>query len=630
MNSKALVLLVTLVALLVVGGALALPLAAWYWFTGASAGPRPVVVVEVVYPGANAQTVADTVAAPIEQQVNGVERMWQMVSESRQDGTYTLRILFQPGTDVQMAQVLVQNRVSLALPVLPDVVNRRGLTVKKKAPGVLALVSLSSPNGRYDARYISNHATVQIRDELARVPGVADVVLFGPGDYAMRIWLDPEKLKPHDLTAVDVTKALQAQNLQPQAGQVEPPPGGGGFSFQLTTLGRLQTPEELENVILKVTNDGRKVLLKDVGRVELGAREAERFASLGGRDVVLLGAALLPGARPHEVSAALHDKVTTLGKHTPKDLQLDLAFDFTRNLEAPGQATTPEYVRVDVTLPDGASLERTREVVSRCGKLVRQVEGVQTVLELSHDPFALARRQPCLLVCLAPAGKGRADRDQIVRAVRARLGEVQEALVRLCDLAGPGRFPWCDYPVSLSIADTGDRGVEALTKAADDLAERLSKSGKLSDVFADREAHAQPQLCLEVDREAARDKGVALNDVATTLQTALGHVTVNDFNRFGRTWQLTVPASSVRATTEDLKRLKVRNDQGKMVPLVDFVGVRELRAPMAVKRVNLYPAVTITANPTNGVSLKEARVLCEREAAAVLPTGYRLIWLHED
>src|ERR1700680_3364352 len=178
----------------------------------------PTVEVSAVYPGANAQVVADTVAAPIEQQVNGVEDMLYMSSQCTNDGTYTLTVTFQNGVDLNMAQVLVQNRVALAQPILPDLVKRRGVTVKKKSPSVLMIVNLFSPDRSRDNLYLSNYATIQLKDELSRLRGVGDITYLGQRDYSMRIWLDPQKMTSRNLTATDVVRAIEQQNTQVAAG----------------------------------------------------------------------------------------------------------------------------------------------------------------------------------------------------------------------------------------------------------------------------------------------------------------------------------------------------------------------------------------------------------------------------
>src|SRR5882762_3136244 len=234
----------------------------------------PTVEVSAVYPGANAQVVADTVAAPIEQQVNGVERMLYMSSQCTNDGSYSLTVTFQNGVDLNMAQVLVQNRVALAQPVLPELVQRRGVAVKKKSPSVLMIVNLYSPDQSRDNLYLSNYATIQLKDELARLNGVGDITYLGQRDYSMRLWLNPEKMVLRNLTAPDVVQAIEQQNTQVAAGQLGQPPVSSGqvFQFTMSTMGRLTEVEQFGDMILKSDTKGRLVRLSDVANIELGAQ----------------------------------------------------------------------------------------------------------------------------------------------------------------------------------------------------------------------------------------------------------------------------------------------------------------------------------------------------------------------
>src|SRR5262249_49636724 len=213
----------------------------------------PTVEVFAAYPGANAEVVADTVAAPIEQQVNGVEGMMYMSSQCTNDGAYPLTVTFQNGVDLNMAQVLVQNRVSLAQPILPDLVKRRGVTVKKKSPSVLMIVNLFSPDRSRDNLYLSNYATIQLKDELSRLNGVGDITYLGQRDYSMRLWLDPEKMASRNLTSSDVVRAIEQQNTQVAAGLLGQPPVERGQVFQLTmsTMGRLINVDQFADLILK-------------------------------------------------------------------------------------------------------------------------------------------------------------------------------------------------------------------------------------------------------------------------------------------------------------------------------------------------------------------------------------------
>src|SRR5208282_5958945 len=213
----------------------------------------PTVLVTALYPGANAKTVRDTVAAPIEEQVSGVEGMIYMSSQSTNDGGYTLTVTFRLGTDSDMAQVLVQNRVSLALPVIPPLVQNEGINVKKMSPNTLMIVNLISPNGKYDDLRLSNYATVNVKDELCRLPGVAGITYLGQRDYSLRVWLDADKMATLGLSATDVVAAISQQNVQIAAGQIgqQPVPKGQQFQLTINTLGRLTDPEQFKNIIVK-------------------------------------------------------------------------------------------------------------------------------------------------------------------------------------------------------------------------------------------------------------------------------------------------------------------------------------------------------------------------------------------
>ncbi|MBL9081557.1 MAG: efflux RND transporter permease subunit, partial [Planctomycetales bacterium] len=287
----------------------------------------PTVQVTCTYPGANAQVVADSVAAPIEQQVNGVERMMYMSSQCTNDGVYNLTVTFELGTDLNMAQVLVQNRVALAMPQLPQQVQVQGVSTKKKSPSILLVVNLISPDGRYDDLYLSNYATIQVRDELLRLPGVGDVTYLGQRDYSMRVWLDPSQMAQRNLTASDVVKAIQAQNVQVAAGQIGRPPIASGQQFQLTmsTLGRLENTDQFGDIILKTTQSTDEtgktstevVRVRDVGRIELGAQQYDQISRLDGRAAVGLAVFQLPGSNALETAEAVKHKMEELKRGFP-------------------------------------------------------------------------------------------------------------------------------------------------------------------------------------------------------------------------------------------------------------------------------------------------------------------------
>src|SRR5262249_2015780 len=219
----------------------------------------PSVQVAINYPGASAQVVADTVAAPIEEQVNGVENMLYMSSQAGNDGSYTLTVTFEIGTSLNTALVMVQNRVTLALPELPTEVQRQGITIRKKTPDILLVISMISPDGRYDDLYLSNYAYINLRDELLRVDGVSDINIFGERDYSIRIWLDPQKLAACSITAVDVANANRGQKLEGVGGQVGQPPARRlqAFNLPVNALGRLKDPDEFGDIIIKVGQGAR-------------------------------------------------------------------------------------------------------------------------------------------------------------------------------------------------------------------------------------------------------------------------------------------------------------------------------------------------------------------------------------
>jgi hydrophobic/amphiphilic exporter-1 (mainly G- bacteria), HAE1 family len=291
----------------------------------------PTVQVTTRYPGASARTLMDTVALPIEQQVNGVENMIYMQSTSASDGSYTLTVTFNIGTDLDAAQILVQNRVASALASLPQPVQAQGVTVQKRSTAILLFVTLTSPDARYDSLYLANYATINLKDELARLPGVGNVNVFGAGQYSMRIWLDPDKLKARDLNAQDVVQSLQQQSQEVAAGQVGMPPTPPGVDFQLTIQlqGRLEDVSQYQDVIVKTGDNGEVTRLRDVGRVELGAQTYSQYFSLDGKQAAGVGIYQSPGANALQVEQAVKAKMQDLARAFPQGLVYSVPFDTT-------------------------------------------------------------------------------------------------------------------------------------------------------------------------------------------------------------------------------------------------------------------------------------------------------------
>ena len=291
----------------------------------------PTVMVTCQYPGANAQVVADTVAAPIEQKVNGVDDMMYMSSQSTNDGNYTLTVTFKQGVDLNLAQVLVQNRVALALPMLPDVIKATGVTTRKRSPDILLSIGLLSPDGRYDQLYLSNYALMHVREELARLPGISDVGVLGTRNYSMRIWLDPDRLAARGLNAGDVVAALREQNAQVAAGSIGQSPGRGGSRTQFTidTLGRLEDVEQFRDVIVRDDGEGRIVRVGDLGEVELGARSLDIESEINGQPVANMAIFMLPDSNALETADVVRAKIAELKRDFPEGLDYVIRYDTT-------------------------------------------------------------------------------------------------------------------------------------------------------------------------------------------------------------------------------------------------------------------------------------------------------------
>ena len=300
----------------------------------------PSIVVRAAYPGADAETVARTVATPLEQEVNGVEDMLYMSSYSTADGAMALTVTFELGTDLDAAQVLVQNRVAVAEPRLPEEVRRQGVTTTKSSPDLMMVVHLLSPDESLGQLYVSNYARARIRDALVRLDGVGDVQIFGEREYAARIWLDPDRLAALGLTAGDVTAALREQNVQVSGGSLGGPPNATGSAFEVavTAKGRLSEPREFEQVIVRATEDGRFIRVRDVARVEIGARSYVSNAYLDNKPAVALGIFQRPGSNALETAAAIRAVMEEASQDFPLGLEYEVVYDPTRFIDASVEA----------------------------------------------------------------------------------------------------------------------------------------------------------------------------------------------------------------------------------------------------------------------------------------------------
>ena len=292
----------------------------------------PSVVVRAQYPGANPKVIAETVATPLEEQINGVEGMLYMGSQATSDGVMTLTVTFRLGTDPDKAQQMVQNRVSQAEPRLPEEVRRLGITTVKSAPDLTMVVHLVSPNQRYDINYLRNYAVLNVKDPLARIEGVGQIQIFGGGDYAMRVWLDPQKLAQRGLSASDVVAAIRGQNVQAAAGVVGASPGLPGVDMQLSinAQGRLQSEEDFGDIIVKSGADGAVTRLRDIGRLEMGAADYSLRSLLNNDPAVGMGVFQAPGSNALEISANVRKTMEALNKNMPEGLEYRIAYDPTQ------------------------------------------------------------------------------------------------------------------------------------------------------------------------------------------------------------------------------------------------------------------------------------------------------------
>jgi multidrug efflux pump len=837
----------------------------------------PTVQVTASYPGANAQLVLDTVAAPIEQQVNGVENMIYMSSQCTNDGMYSLTITFALGTDLNVAQVLVQNRVQLAMPVIPSIVQQQGVAVKKKSPSIMMIVNLYSgkdASGRYlcDDLYLSNYATIQIKDELLRLNGVGDVTFLGERDYSMRAWLDPEELATRNMSASDVVNALNEQNIQVAAGQVgqQPVPAGQNFQLTMSTLGRLVDADQFGDIVLKTgTVDGNHpdasvVRLRDVAVLERGAQQYDQSCTLDTEPSVALSIYQLPGSNALKTAQAVYAKMQELSHRFPEGIHYKIVYDTTpfihesifevlktlrdaiilvaivvlvflqnwratiiplvavpvaivgtfaamaamgfslNNLSLFGlvlaigivvddaivvvenverwlaaglppkeaairamqevtgpviavglvlcavfvpcafitgitgqffrqfaltiavstvisafnsltlspalaslllkphgakrdalsaildgllgwffrlfnwgftQATNvyirivgmllrtslivlvlyggllymtyrgftlvptgfiPEqdkgYLLVNVQLPDGAAVERTRAVMQRIERMAHETPGVAHTVAISGQSLLLGANAPnfgSMYVMLeefdhrrGAALTGNAIADNLRRQCEEH---VQEALVSVFGapsvdgLGNAGGF-------KLVLEDRGNLGLGELQSTADRVVARGNATPGLVGVFTSLRANT-PWLHLEIDRVKAKSMGVSLNEVFGALQVYMGSLYVNNFNEFGRSWQVNVQAAPrFRRTVEDVRQLKVRNNAGEMIPLSTLVQARDMSGPVMVLRYNMYPAAAINGSMAPGTSSGQAITLMEQVARQELPRAMTAEW----
>lgn len=547
----------------------------------------PVLRVEAAYPGANAKVVADTIAAPIEGQVNGVEGLAALESESRDDGTYILNVRLKPGTDVNEAIVLVQNRVNLAEPQLPDEVRRLGVTVRRDDPDDFPRfwVAVTGPT-----EALLGDAAWSVRDELLRVPGVRDVQLVGAATTAVRVWLDPQKLEARGLTASDIASALREQRLEVAAGQVGRPPGQVP-QFLLAADGANAKPEDVADAVV-LRRGGAVVRLKDVGTVERAPRSDE-FGRVNDQPAALLAIT----AGPDEDLAPAVTKALAGLDRFPKEVGRAELFS---DLRAPG------FALAELRLPDAAGGPRSMAPVVQTVKAIRTLPGSPQCVAFSGSGTNTAT------ILVKPGKEPVSPAD-----VRKIIPDLRDTTVRVSDLSH-GR----PFPVRIAILDAGGHGQEKLRAAGEAVAKRLAADGFATDP-AVSPGPARRHLSLRLAREKMAELGVSALDVAKTLEASFGREAV--LNEFGREPSLVVGIEEkFRGDADAIKRLEVRGADGKRVPLGTIADIREELGEPTILRVNRHPAVVVTADVPAGKSLADVAAACLKAAGREVPREFEV------
>lgn len=570
----------------------------------------PVVSVSAVYPGASARDVAQTIASPLEAQVNGVSNMLYMESTSGNNGSYQLSITFASGTDPDMAAVEVQNRISQVSAQLPAEVNENGISVRKRASNLLLGVSVFSPKQTHDALFVSNYTSIQLRDAIARINGVGDVQVFGARDYSMRVWLNPQRMESLNVSVQDIIAALQQQNVQAAAGQIGSSPSTPDQQQTLTISGqgRLSDPQEFANVIIRSNPQGGMIRLGDVARVALGAQNYQVSAAQNQTESAFLVVYPVPGANALNVANGVRDEMARLPtSFLPEEDQ--------------------GYFFVSLQLPDGASLNRTQTVMDQMYQQVTANDAVEDVIKITGFSLLSGNNSPnagFAIVMLKPWGQ-RPHIDQVLANIQANLAAIPSAMIMAVNppaIAGLGSASGFDLRIQALLGQTP----QELAQVSQGIIFAANQDPKLNRVFTTFSASV-PETNLSIDRDRAALLQVPVSRIFQTLQTSLGGMNAGDFTLNNRMFRVQLQNDmDFRQRTAQINSLNVRSDNGVLVSLANLVTLTPSVGAPFISNFNQFPSVAISGSAADGASSGQAMAAMEALLAQNLPQGYSYSW----
>ncbi|HEN3552748.1 TPA: efflux RND transporter permease subunit [Yersinia enterocolitica] len=570
----------------------------------------PVVSVSAVYPGASARDVAQTIASPLEAQVNGVSNMLYMESTSGNNGSYQLSITFASGTDPDMAAVEVQNRISQVSAQLPAEVNENGISVRKRASNLLLGVSVFSPKQTHDALFVSNYTSIQLRDAIARINGVGDVQVFGARDYSMRVWLNPQRMESLNVSVQDIIAALQQQNVQAAAGQIGSSPSTPDQQQTLTISGqgRLSDPQEFANVIIRSNPQGGMIRLGDVARVALGAQNYQVSAAQNQTESAFLVVYPVPGANALNVANGVRDEMARLPtSFLPEEDQ--------------------GYFFVSLQLPDGASLNRTQTVMDQMYQQVAANDAVEDVIKITGFSLLSGNNSPnagFAIVMLKPWGQ-RPHIDQVLANIQANLAAIPSAMIMAVNppaIAGLGSASGFDLRIQALLGQTP----QELAQVSQGIIFAANQDPKLNRVFTTFSASV-PETNLSIDRDRAALLQVPVSRIFQTLQTSLGGMNAGDFTLNNRMFRVQLQNDmDFRQRTAQINSLNVRSDNGVLVSLANLVTLTPSVGAPFISNFNQFPSVAISGSAADGASSGQAMAAMEALLAQNLPQGYSYSW----